>query len=111
MTEGVRNRLTGDGRPQRLSVWTARIMTTPTDDVPYSQAREITPIVARSPEHVVQLLWEVHTSLCVNQIPNADKLSAGQRERALLARFQVIRLTDEVWSNYDFISASVFTPI
>ena len=70
--EGTRNRLLGNGRPQRLCLWTARLMTTATDNVPYSQAREITPILARSPEHVIDLIWQAHKQLCVDQVPNVE---------------------------------------
>lgn len=111
MNEGTRNRLIGDGRPQRVSVWAARIMTTPTIDIPYSQAREISPIITRTPLDVVKLLWQTHRELCIDQTHNIESLSSGQRERMLLARFEIVKLTDEVWSNYDFISKSVFTPV
>jgi len=55
--------------------------------------------------------WQTHRELCIDQTHNIESLSSGQRERMLLARFEIVKLTDEVWSNYDFISKSVFTPV
>jgi hypothetical protein len=86
-------------------------MTTATDNVPYSQAREITPILARSPEHVIDLIWQAHKQLCVDQVPNVENVSYDQRERMLMKRFAIIKLTDEIWSNYDFISKYITTPV
>lgn len=109
----VKNRLTvvNSTRPQRLSVWSARIMTTPTQNIPYSQAREIIPIIARTPDDVARLIWQTHQELCLDQITGAQTMNANQAHRAVLARFEVVRLADEVWSNYEFISTNLFTPI
>lgn len=97
--------------PRRLSVWSARIMTNATRKCPISTAIEITPIIASTEDHAIELIWQVYPDLIRREISKIDLYNATQRNEVIAKHFELTLLTTEIWSKKDFISRTLLGPI
>lgn len=95
-------------QPQRMGIWSARLMTTPTQSGSY--AREITPIVAKDKNQVLLLIWNAHQEFVIDEIPGIQTLSNSYREIKMRERFEIKLLTDGVWATKEYITPQILTP-
>lgn len=73
-------------------------------------ARDIVPIVAKSKEHAMDIVWKVHREWLVSTVPSIAQ-APPQSQRAELAKHaDVTLLTDGLWGIKDYVPQVILTP-
>ena len=98
-------------QPERLRLWSCRVIIThyPGTDYQMQEIHLITPIIAKSEQHVMKLLWKHHRPWLVAKLQLGLKLRWKWDQRVEKLLKGVLEFEDHclVWSQQDFVNDKI----